>query len=109
MTDDLIPFQYEGKYYTPESISVYTSGRVWARKQKQVLDESDPDSKEFGEWLRSKLLPKGGRAKVDSYGNVYLRGKQVKQIDFNPKWMDPEDHAKDMWTEVIAKLWGSEL
>ena len=110
MTDDLIPIEFAGTYFSPEVISVYTSGRIWAHKEKMILDESDKDSKEFGEFLRSKLLPKGGRARIDSNGNVYLRGKQVKYIDYNPKWIDPKDPrtGEQIWTDLIGKLWGAD-
>ena len=109
MTDDLIPIDFAGTYFSPEVISVYTSGRVWAHKEKMILDESDKDSKEFGEFLRSKLLPTGGRARIDSNGNVYLRGKQVNHIDFNPKWKIAERRSgEEIWTDLIGKFWGAD-
>jgi hypothetical protein len=104
---DLIPIQFEGNRFIPEKISVYTSGRIWAHKEKKILDESDKDSKGFGMWLRDELLPKGGSARIDSYGNLFLRGKRSeKTIDFEPKWIEPKEKIGDFWTDVIGKLWG---
>ena len=118
MKDDLIPFDFAGKYFTPSSVSVYTNGKICCNeyvetkhgwKEKMILDESDKDSKEFGEFLRSKLLPTGGRARIDSNGNVYLRGKQVNHIDFNPKWKIAERRSgEEIWTDLIGKLWGAD-
>ena len=106
---DLIPFEFEGNRFIPEKISVYTSGRIWAHKEKRLLDETDKDSKEFGEYLRSKLLPKGGRARIDSNGNVYLRGKLSSEIDFEPRWIErTQRNGEQIWTELIGKLWGSD-
>ena len=85
--DKIIPIEYAGNDHVYTAITVYTSGKISNRTNNRILDEQDNSSKQFADWLRSKLLPKGGRAKIDSYGNVYLRGKLVTELNYVPVWV----------------------
>lgn len=86
--DKLIPIEYAGNDHVYTAITVHTSGKIRNRTNNKILDEQDICSKQFADWLRSKLLPKGGRAKIDSYGNVYLRGKLSSELDYAPVWIE---------------------
>jgi hypothetical protein len=94
---------YAGLDHEHTTITVYTSGKVWNKVKKKVLDERDLNSKEFGKWLRSKLLPKGGRAKIDSYGNVYLRGKLTAELDYVPLWAEEKKSRRSL-NQILEDL-----
>ena len=50
-----MPIDYAGNDQIYTTISVHTSGKIWNRTEKKVLDEQDSNSNKFANWLRSQL------------------------------------------------------
>ena len=101
----IMPIDYAGNDQVYTTISVHTSGKIWNRTEKKVLDEQDSNSNKFANWLRNQLLPKGGRAKIDSYGNVYLRGKLSAELDYVPVWVKENKEPVKSLESLLEGLW----
>ena len=95
--DDLIPIQYEGNDFEGLRLRVNTLGQIRTKqKEPRELDETDPDTLKLAELLRAKL-PRGGAARIDSFGNLYISGKVCCQLTAVP--------ALKVWDNPMNKRW----
>tara|TARA_R110002012_G_scaffold99691_4_gene237857 strand:- start:1091 stop:1423 length:333 start_codon:yes stop_codon:yes gene_type:complete len=99
MSDNLIPIDYAGKDFEYLRLKVGYKGEIRTKEETpRTLDESDKDTLKLSQYLSNKL-PRGGAARIDSYGNLFISGKKDLALDFVPKLIAWENPMKKRWTE----------
>ena len=98
-SDDLIPIDYAGKDFEYLRLRIGYKGEIRTKEENpRTLDESDDNTLKLSRYLSGKL-PRGGAARIDSYGNLFISGKKDLALDFVPKLKAWENPMKKRWTE----------
>ena len=97
--NDFIPIEYAGKDFDYLKFRIGYKGDIRTKeKEPRELDESHADTSELADYLRNKL-PRGGAARIDSYGNLFISGKKDLALDFVPKLRVWDNPMKRRWSE----------